>query len=331
MAEGDPTGEDLCVGTTNGNTLPEPWPPDSPELREITFAVNPTLVAGTKYAIVVRALDAADSANRALWEMTLFAGGYSGGTRELSNNSGGSWSSQSQDQLFEEYEGAVLRQNFTTGHSTGASSNVYGATWEAQTFTPTVTHDITSVKLYLSRAAGASPGIITVSIKATEPGLPEKPINPTPTDAVDNVALNQATITWEDGGGATSYDVYYGTSEAGLELISEGQTELSLTIQGIDYGSPFGYSKSRAWRIDAVNAGGTTTGDVWTFRTIHSSSFPWERPEDYDPDLGWDWDSDDEEYAWQDIVTAGGGRYKNQIVAVGFDSDGIGAVYFGDI
>lgn len=98
--------------------------------------------------------------------------------------------------------------------------------------------------------------------------VPEKPINPTPTNAATNITLDQATISWEDGGGATSYDVYYGQNEGGLTLVSEGQTETSFTITGVSYGSPFDYITSRTWRIDAVNAAGTTTGDVWTFTTI---------------------------------------------------------------
>jgi len=98
--------------------------------------------------------------------------------------------------------------------------------------------------------------------------LPKKPINPTPANGATDVTLDQATISWEDGGGATSYNVYYGENEEGLTLVSEGQSETSFTITGIDYGSPFEYVVSRAWRIDAINEYGTTTGDVWTFTTI---------------------------------------------------------------
>jgi len=102
----------------------------------------------------------------------------------------------------------------------------------------------------------------------TTVGLPEKPINPSPANAATNVTLDQSTITWEDGGGATSYNVYYGENEAGLTLVSEGQAGLSFTISGITYGSPFNYVISRTWRIDAINESGTTTGDVWVFTTI---------------------------------------------------------------
>ena len=65
--------------------------------------------------------------------------------------------------------------------------------------------------------------------------------------------------------------------------------------------------------------------------TIHilaaavSLEWPGDRPGDYDPDLVWGWDGDD--YAW----AVGGGRYKNRLVVVGHDSNGVGTVYFGDV
>jgi len=52
--DGLPTGADLCVGTTDGNTLPTTY---SGEWREITDAVGCALDEDTKYCIVVRALD----------------------------------------------------------------------------------------------------------------------------------------------------------------------------------------------------------------------------------------------------------------------------------
>ena len=106
---------------------------------------------------------------------------------------------------------------------------------------------------------------------------PEKAINPKPIDTADDVILNRTTIAWEDGGGATSYNIYYGddvdevadadtTDTTGIYL--GNQAELSLTITGIDYGSPFEYLVTRYWRIDAVNDVGMTTGDAWSFIVI---------------------------------------------------------------
>lgn len=53
---------------------------------------------------------------------------------------------------------------YNTGDNT--RDNVWGARWRAQTFTPSVAHKVTSVKLKLFR--NVSPGFVTVSIKATD-------------------------------------------------------------------------------------------------------------------------------------------------------------------
>ena len=99
--------------------------------------------------------------------------------------------------------------------------------------------------------------------------VPSKAINPTPINAADDVTLDQTEVTWEDGGGATSYDVYYGDTSGSLELVSSGQVGLSFTVSGITLGSPYAYVTTRYWRIDSVNAAGTTTGDEWSFTTIN--------------------------------------------------------------
>ena len=48
----------------------------------------------------------------------------------------------------------------------------YGANWEAETFTPSITHTITSVKLLMYRDDGELPGTITLSIRGTTANLP---------------------------------------------------------------------------------------------------------------------------------------------------------------
>jgi hypothetical protein len=62
-----------------------------------------------------------------------------------------------------------IYENYNTGYGTGAAYS--GATWMAQTFTPSVAHTITSVKLMFWRQ-GSGPGTITVGIRLTSGGLP---------------------------------------------------------------------------------------------------------------------------------------------------------------
>jgi len=97
---------------------------------------------------------------------------------------------------------------------------------------------------------------------------PDKAENPVPTDANTSVTLDQATISWDDGGGADTFDVYYGIESGNLTKVSTAQAGESFTVTGITNGSPYAYLSVRYWRIDSTNAGGTTTGDEWTFTTL---------------------------------------------------------------
>ena len=98
----------------------------------------------------------------------------------------------------------------------------------------------------------------------TPPPLPpNKPVSPSPVNGTSGLSLN-TDISWADGGGGTlSYDVYFGLDsmpDSG-ELVATGQAATSFNP------GPLAYDTTYYWRIDAKNAGGPTTGDVWSFST----------------------------------------------------------------
>lgn len=66
-----------------------------------------------------------------------------------------------------------------------------------------------------------------------------------------------------------------------------------------------------------------TLSSILIVRT-YSGVWPHERWTDYNPDLTWD----EETEIWVTDV-AGSGRYKQQLVTVGYDDDGNGVVYYG--
>ena len=75
-----------------------------------------------------------------------------------------------------------------------------------------------------------------------------------------------ADLNWTAGSGATSHDVYFGTTSPG-------------TFQGNQAGTTFdpgvlANNTTYFWRIDEVNAGGTTTGNVWSFTTVATAPIP---------------------------------------------------------
>lgn len=94
---------------------------------------------------------------------------------------------------------------------------------------------------------------------------PEKPINPTPEHESSDITLDATGVSWENGGGATSYNIYYGTLSGFLTLLESDVTDLSYTLRSTNWPS---YDQAWYWRVDAVNDYGTTTGDEWYFTTL---------------------------------------------------------------
>jgi len=95
----------------------------------------------------------------------------------------------------------------------------------------------------------------------TAPPPPGQATNPSPSNGATGVSTT-ADLSWTAGSGATSHDVYFGTDS----------TPDSGEFQGNQAGTTFdpgtlAYSTTYYWRIDSVNAGGTTTGVVWSFTT----------------------------------------------------------------
>ncbi len=87
---------------------------------------------------------------------------------------------------------------------------------------------------------------------------PGKAANPSPANGATRVSTS-AMLSWAAGSGATTHKVYFGTTHP-----PTFKTEQS----GTTY-NPGALSRLTLyyWRIDEVNAGGTTTGDSWMFTT----------------------------------------------------------------
>ena len=105
-------------------------------------------------------------------------------------------------------------------------------------------------------------GVTTGSVWSftTEPlPLPPEPATaPFPVHAATNVPRN-ADLSWTAGAGATSHDVYFGTTDPPAFVGNQAGTTF-------DPG-PMDALQTYFWRIDEVNAQGTTTGTVWSFTT----------------------------------------------------------------
>ena len=91
---------------------------------------------------------------------------------------------------------------------------------------------------------------------------PGRATSPTPSNGATGVPSGAITFTWTRGTRATTSNLYFGSSSRSLELVSRG-----LTGRSLSYNPSRSTSTRYYWRVDSVNAGGTTRGTVWSFTT----------------------------------------------------------------
>jgi hypothetical protein len=106
--------------------------------------------------------------------------------------------------------------------------------------------------------------LIRTSGTALKPGAT---FNPAPADGAVNVAVD-TFLTWSAGAGAEWHDLYFGTVEGNLTLVSSGQTTTSYNPGGLTESTTY------YWRVDEGNSAGTTEGPVWSFTTTGSACTP---------------------------------------------------------
>jgi hypothetical protein len=87
---------------------------------------------------------------------------------------------------------------------------------------------------------------------------PAAPTNPSPGDTAIDISLT-TDLDWDDSDGATSYDVYFGTTYPPEKVgtVSDSAYDPGLLDKNTLY----------YWRIVAKNDCGDTTGDLWQFTT----------------------------------------------------------------
>lgn len=98
------------------------------------------------------------------------------------------------------------------------------------------------------------------------PSVPTKATTPNPSTGFAFVQLNggNLTVKWLGSSNTTSYAVYFGTDPLNLTKLADVAyvAAPSYLLTGL---SP---AITYYWRIDASNAKGTMTGDVWNFRAL---------------------------------------------------------------
>ena len=101
-----------------------------------------------------------------------------------------------------------------------------------------------------------------LSFKTSAVTHPSQATSPSPSSGATGLPSN-LTLTWKNGGEATTYDVYFGTDP----IPDSGEFAGNQTLTTFD--PPIlAYNTTYYWRIDARNSKGVTPGDVWSFTTI---------------------------------------------------------------
>ena len=198
---------------------------------------------------------------------TLSYGGSSPSPASNPNPSNGATSvSTTADLSWSAGSGATSRDVYFGTDSTPDSSefmgNQAGTTFDTGTMANSTTY---YWRIDEKNAYGTTTGSVWSFTTAAAPQPPGKAASPNPANGATNVNTTN-DLSWAAGSGATSHDVYFGTSSPG-------------TFRGNQAGTTFdtatmANNTTYYWRIDEKNANGTTTGDVWSFTTAAAPQPP---------------------------------------------------------
>ncbi|MCP4656410.1 MAG: hypothetical protein GY856_13435, partial [bacterium] len=108
---------------------------------------------------------------------------------------------------------------------------------------------------------GTTTGEVWSFTTESQPGPPGPASAPVPGNGATGVSVD-ANLSWTAGSQAQSHDVYFGTSPSP----GGGEFQGNQAGTGFDPGT-LANATTYYWRVDEVNAQGTTAGAVWSFTT----------------------------------------------------------------
>ncbi len=104
-----------------------------------------------------------------------------------------------------------------------------------------------------------------------EPPCPvEVASNPNPPSGTTNVDINLSQLTWSNGTGAVTNELYFGTSPTSLDLVQSGSLATSWTISSTYL--PLTYYTNYYWKV--VEVGDTCNSSItFSFKTMQDPNF----------------------------------------------------------
>jgi hypothetical protein len=87
---------------------------------------------------------------------------------------------------------------------------------------------------------------------------------PSPADSATGQRNNLPQLSWTQGPGANTENVYFGPT-GNMSLVDTLNVTQTFDLSG---SLPLDYNSTYQWRIDSLDDTGTTTGDTWSFTTL---------------------------------------------------------------
>lgn len=114
---------------------------------------------------------------------------------------------------------------------------------------------------------GSESSVYTANASVTVPPVPSAPVKaygPMPANGNNTVGLSNGNLLlkWTGSANTTTYSVYFGTDSQNLSNIATVPYAAAPSYQLTNLNTATDYF----WRVDASNALGTVTGDLWNFR-----------------------------------------------------------------
>lgn len=170
------------------------------------------------------------------------------------------WSDNATNETNYVLERSTDGTNFTVIATLGANVTSYNET----ALTPNTLY------YYQVKAANASESSVYSAVASLTtppiPSIPTKAATPTPATGSNTVELinGNLTLKWTGSINTTTYSVYFGTDASNLAKLGD-VAYVAAPSYPLTSLSP---ATTYYWRVDASNAKGTMTGDVWNFRAL---------------------------------------------------------------
>ncbi|MFH0889057.1 MAG: putative Ig domain-containing protein [Planctomycetota bacterium] len=256
---------DYGTSTSYGSTSTATPSPGSGTSNVSVSANITSLSAGTLYNFRVVATSLAGTTNGNNQTFTTIAPPDQVGTSGRSPTSGATGVSITTALSWASATGATS-YNVYFGTDNPPSNIVNGTNTASTTYNPgTLTNSTTYYwRIDSTNVGGTTAGIVwSFTTSATPP--PAQVGSPSPSTGATGVSINP-TLSWGAVSGAT-YNVYFGTNNPPSNIVNGTNTASTTYTPGALANSTTYY-----WRIDSTNAGGTTTGIVWSFTTAGSTT-----------------------------------------------------------